>query len=454
MRRRANGRCGPPALAPACETGNKREAGAARRGGWNINVVDTLAVFLLLITAVGWINARFLHLSSSVAMLGAGMAGAVVLLAGQVLIKPFWGFNDVGALVKQLNFTDTVMDGMLGFLLFAGGLQVDLAEIRKRRLAIWTLATVGVLASTAIVGVGLWGVSRAVGLSLPLAWALAFGALISPTDPIAVLSAMRQGAVSRRLGPVLLGEALFNDGMGFVVFTTAAAFAATGAIPHPLVLAGTIVLEAGGGLILGVAAAASVLLALRRIDDPVVDVIATIALALGVYVAAGLLHLSGPIAAAAAGLWMGGFDGRGATSEQGRRYITVFWDVIDQLLNAALFLLLGLQVFVLPFRWTEINLWLAGLGLALAARLLVVAPWGAFFRLRNEERGASLILTWGGLRGAVSFALALSLPPGPYRATVLSITFFVVVFSIVVQGLTFAPLAARLRRGASQADGA
>jgi CPA1 family monovalent cation:H+ antiporter len=411
-----------------------------------MTLIQISALFLVLITVVGWLNARFFRLSPSVAMLGAGMAGAVILLVGQLLVEPFWGFDDVGDLVKQLNFTDTVMNGMLGFMLFASGLQIDLAEIRKRQVAIWTLATLGVLVSTVIVGFGLWWVSGAVGYKLPLAWALAFGALISPTDPIAVLGAMRQGVVSPRLGPVLLGEALFNDGVGFVAFTTAAAFAETGAVPHPLLMAGAIGLEAGGGLVFGVAAAALVVAALRQIDDRVVEVIATVALAIGVYVGAGLLHLSGPIAAAAAGLWMGGFGVKPSKSEPARYYITVFWDVVDQLLNAALFLLLGLQVFVLPFRWSEIDLWLTGLVLATAARFLVVAPWGVFFRVRQEERGASLVLTWGGLRGAVSFALALSLPQSPYRDTVLSITFFVVAFSIVVQGLTFGPLTERLQR--------
>jgi CPA1 family monovalent cation:H+ antiporter len=379
-------------------------------------------------------------------MFGAGVAGALILLVAQIVFEPFWGFDDVGALLKTLNFSETVMDGMLGVLLFASGLQVDFAQIRKRQFAVWTLATVGVLAFTAAVGVGLWWTARAVGVALPLAWALAFGALISPTDPIAVLGAMRQGAVSRRLGPVLLGEALFNDGVGFVAFSTAAAFAETGAVPHPLWLAGSVVLEAGGGLVFGSAIAAAVVLALRIIDDRAVEVTATIALAIGVYVGAQLLHMSGPIAAAAAGLVMGGFGVRASKNEEARRYIEVFWDVVDQLFNAVLFLLLGLQVFVLPFRLSEVDLWLAALALALAARFLVVAPWGAFFRIVKEERGASLVLTWGGLRGAISLALALSLPPSPFRETVLSITFFVVAFSIIVQGLTFSPLAVRLAR--------
>lgn len=409
-----------------------------------MTLIQVSALFLGLITLIGWLNARFFHLSPSVAMLGAGVAGALVLLAAQTAIGPFWGFNDVRTVVRTLNFPETVLDYLLGFLLFASGLQADLRELQRRRLAVWTLATLGVLLSTALVGIGVWMAAKVLGADLPLAWALTFGALISPTDPIAVLSAMRSGAVSPRLGAVLQGEALFNDGVGFVAFSAALAFATSGALPHPLHTGGAILLEAGGGLALGLVCAHALVLAIRAIDDRVVEVTATIALAIGVYVIAGLLHLSGPIAAASAGLVMGEVGVKTAMSEQTRRYVEGFWDLIDQILNAVLFLLLGLQVFVLPFHFGEVGLWVTAVLLAGASRLLVILPWGAYFRFQHEERGASLILTWGGLRGAVSLALALSLPPGPYRDTLLGMTFIVVIFSVVVQGLTFAGVAGRL----------
>jgi CPA1 family monovalent cation:H+ antiporter len=335
---------------------------------------------------------------------------------------------------------------MLAFLLFASGLQVDLAEVRKRRVAVWTLATVGVLLSTALVGIGVWAAARALGTALPLAWALTFGALISPTDPIAVLSAMKSGAVSPRLGAILQGEALFNDGVGFVAFTAALAFATSGAAPHPLHTAGSVLLEAGGGLVLGLISARLMVLAFRGLHDHVLAVTATLALAVGVYVLADLLHLSGPIAAASAGLMVGSDSVKAKMSDRTRYYVEGFWETVDQVLNAVLFLLLGLQVFVLPFDPREIGLWAAAVGLSALARFLVVVPWGTFFHFRHAERGASLVLTWGGLRGAVSLALALSLPHGPYRDILLAMTFVVVIFSVVIQGLTFGPLAARLRK--------
>ncbi|MHB8283844.1 MAG: cation:proton antiporter domain-containing protein, partial [Caulobacteraceae bacterium] len=263
------------------------------------------ALFLALITAIGWLNVRFLKLPASVAMLGAGVVGAVVLLAAQTWIGPFWGFNAVRGLVKKLDFTQAVLGYMLAFLLFASGLQVDLAEVRKRRVAVWTLATVGVLLSTALVGLGVWAAAHALGTTLPLAWALTFGALISPTDPIAVLSAVKTGAVSPRLGAILQGEALFNDGVGFVAFTAALAFATSGAAPHPLHTAGAVLLEAGGGLMLGLLSARLLVFAFRGLHDHVLAVTATLALAVGVYVLADLFHLSGPIAAASAGLIVG-----------------------------------------------------------------------------------------------------------------------------------------------------
>ncbi|MHB8286269.1 MAG: cation:proton antiporter domain-containing protein, partial [Caulobacteraceae bacterium] len=211
--------------------------------------------------------------------------------------------------------------------------------------------------------------------------------------------------------------------------------------------AGSTLLEAGGGLVLGLVSARALVFAFRGLHDHVLAVTATLALAVGVYVVADLLHLSGPIAAASAGLIVGSDSVKARMSDRTRYHVEGFWETVDQVLNAVLFLLLGLQVFVLPFDPREIGLWAAAVGLAALARFLVVVPWGTFFHFRHAERGASLVLTWGGLRGAVSLALALSLPHGPYRDVLLAMTFVVVIFSVVVQGLTFAPLAGRLRRG-------
>ena len=400
------------------------------------------AVFLALVGVIGWLNARWLKLPGGVAMLLVGLAGAGVLVALRRAAP-----GAVGPLVANLgaiDFPKAVLEYMLAFLLFAGAMQVDLSELRRQQAQVWTLATVGVLASTAIVGLGLWGVARLLNLPLSLPWAMVFGALISPTDPIAVLATVRGGFLSKSLTAVLQGEALFNDGVGIVVFTAAAALAASGAHLDPLHTAGQVLIEALGGLALGLAAGWVVIRAMRMIDDYAVEVAMSVALAMGVYAGGQALHLSGAIAVVAAGLLTGSHGAGAAMSETTQRYLHGFWTLVDEILNALLFLLLGLQLLSVPMELRWIGFWVAAVPLVLVARLATVAPWGAYFHLRWEERRPSLVLTWGGLHGALSLALALSLPPSPARGLILSATYAVVVFSVVAQGLTFETLVRRL----------
>lgn len=420
-----------------------------------MSLLDLSAVFLVLLAGVGWANQKMFRLPVSVAMLSAGVLAAVGLYAAQSFIGPFWGFNDAKGELSKLNFSAAVLNYLLAFLLFAAGMQVDLRELRRRTVAVWTLATLGVVVSTALVGVGLWGAARLLGIDLPLPWALVFGALISPTDPVAVTAALSghggERPISARLGAVLQGESLFNDGFGLVVFSAVLAFAMSGAAPHPWEIGASALFEAGGGLLLGLALGWLAVLALRAIDDAVIEVTVTLALAVGVYALAHLLHASGPIAAAAAGIIMGHYGVHTAFSDHSRRYVEAFWELVDEILNAFLFLLLGLQLFVVPLVWRDSGLILAAGLLTIAARIIVVLPWGAYFHFRHEERGASLILTWGGLRGAISLALALTLPTTPYRPLLLALAFTTVTGSVVIQGLTFGPLTKRLAR-TSKAD--
>lgn len=406
---------------------------------------DLVAAFLVIVGITGWLNARYFHLPTATIMVIAGLlSGGLLLVENALLPKPNLASNLIAA-IQGLNFPQTVLQYMLGLLLFAGAMQVNLAELRKRTAAIFTLATVGVAASTGIVGVGLWLVANGLGLALPLGWALVFGILISPTDPIAVLAAVRQGGLSKTLEAVLQGEALLNDGVGIVVFAAAVAIATGGDVAIAEVLP-RIGLEAAGGLLLGAFAAWVVVLAMRAIDEYAVEVGLTLALAVGVYAVAGHLHLSGPIAVVAAGLVVGDSGVRTAMSDETQRYVRGFWTLIDEILNALLFLLLGLELLVIPIEPKLIGLWIAAVLLVALARFVVVLPWGAYFRFREQERGASLLLSWGGLHGALSLALALSLPESPSRSLILSTTFAVVLTSVLLQGLTFAPLAARLAR--------
>jgi len=240
---------------------------------------------------------------------------------------------------------------------------------------------------------------------------------------------------------VLQGEALFNDGVGIVVFTAALAIAGSGAHLAPLATVGQVVVQAAGGLVLGLVGGWLMIRAIRAIDDYAVEVTLSLALATGVYAIAQALDISGPIAVVAAGLLMGDSGLRTAMSETTQRYVRAFWTLVDEILNGLLFLLLGLEVLVIPFELRLLGLWAAALVLVLATRFAVVLPWGAYFQIRQGQRHAGLVLAWGGLHGALSLAMALSVPEGPAQALVLSATFAVVIFSVVVQGLTFGRVA-------------
>ncbi len=407
---------------------------------------DLAAVFISLVAAAGWTNAKLLRLPPSVAMLAVGVLGSLLLVAGRRLPYVSSAAGALSRLIGQVNFPETVVGYMLAFLLFAGAMQVDLGELRRRWSAVVSLATLGVLASTLIVGVGVWLGARALTLPVSLPWAMVFGALISPTDPVAVLTTVREGALSKPLQATLQGEALFNDGVGIVVFLAAMAFAVGGPRAQPDAAALQVLVQGLGGLGLGLVAGAAVVRAMRAIDDYAVEVTLSLALAAAVYAGGQALHLSGAIAAVAAGLMVGDHGVKTAMSDTTRRYVQGFWTLVDELLNALLFLLLGLQTAVLPLNLRDFGLCALAIPLVLVARFAVVLPWGAYYRFRHAEQGASLILAWGGLRGALSLALALQAPAGPARAVILSATYAVVVFAVVVQGLSFAPLVSALKQ--------
>jgi CPA1 family monovalent cation:H+ antiporter len=408
-----------------------------------MTLFQLIALFLTLVAAVGWLNARLLRLPPGVAMLFAGLISALCLYGLQRL--GLQGATGAVRVIGQVDFPRTVVGYMLAFLLFAGAMQVDLHELRRRRLAVWTLASVGVLASTFLVGGGVWLAARALGLGLPLPWALVFGALISPTDPIAVLSTVKRGTLSHGMKAILQGEALFNDGVGIVVFLAMTTLATSGRSDVGTA-ALQVLIQAGGGLLLGAISGYLGVRATRAIDDQPVEVAISLAVAAGTYAAADALKLSGPIAVVAAGLLMGDLGRRRTPDDAAHHPARSFWMLADEVLNALLFLLLGLELLVLPGDPKSIGLALIAIPLVLVVRLATVLPWGAYFHFRHGERGPSLILAWGGLRGALCLALAMAIPPNPHKPLILTVTYVMVVFSLVAQGLSFAPLAAALDR--------
>jgi CPA1 family monovalent cation:H+ antiporter len=411
---------------------------------------DLAAVFLLLVAGAGWPNTRFLKMPPAAVMVLVGLVGAAFLFTIDHLERPPGVVSGFVQVIERLDFPRAVIGYLLAFLLFAGAMQVNLPHLRQRLATVAGLATLGVAASTFVVGLGLWGAASLLGLPLTLPWALVFGALISPTDPIAVLAAVKQGNLSKSLEAILQGEALFNDGVGIVVFTAAVAVASGAGDLSPFAAIGSVAVQALGGLALGWICAWLTMRAMRAIDDYAVEVSLSLALAVGVYALAAKLHLSGPIAVVMAGLLIGDCAQKGVMSEVTERHLHAFWTLIDENLNAVIFLLLGLELLAVQFDLRLAGLWAVAVVLVLVTRLLVVLPWGAFLRRRHGERGAVVLLTWGGLHGALSVAMAMSLPDGPARGLVLSVTFIVAIASVVAQGLTFGRLASWVAKRGSR----
>ena len=405
-----------------------------------------IATLLGLAAIIGYINHRFLHLPRTIGLVLIAMAASLIALGIDALI-PGWGVGPgFRAVLIDIDFSDTLMQGMLGFLLFAGALHVDLGQLAKRGWAIAALATGGLLVSTGLVGVGIWFAFNLTGLNIPLIYCLLFGALISPTDPVAVLGILKTVKVPASLEAKIAGESLFNDGVGVVIFVILLAMATSGG--NALDLGDITFLflrEALGGAALGLAAGAVAFWALRSIDEYNLEVIITLALVTVTYEVAHMLHTSGLIAVVVSGLLIGNHGTRLAMSETTREHLTNFWTLIDEILNAVLFLLIGLEVIIISTTPSLMWVSLIAIPLVLGARFVAVAiPIGVFGLFRDFTKGAIPVLTWGGLRGGISVALALSLPNGDEKDAIVTVCYTVVVFSILVQGMTIGKLVQRV----------
>jgi len=413
----------------------------------SFSVFDLIAMLLVLTATFGWINHRFIKLPNTIGMLVMGLAASLLLIALELSVPEISLYEDLTALVGKIDFQSTVLNGMLAFLLFAGALHVDLGLLRSRASVVGAMATFGVLISTVVVGLGFWLIARLVGADIPLPWAMVFGALISPTDPVAVLSTLKAVRVPKSLEIDMIGESLFNDGVGVVIFTVVLALAVgiQGGNVDPLHVAELFVVEALGGALLGLIAGYIAYRAMLAIDDYPIEVLISLALVTGAYALAAKLHLSGPIAVVVGGLLIGNRGASHAMSDQTQRYLFGFWTLIDEILNSVLFLLIGLEVLVLRYDPSFVWLALASIPLVLFGRLLAVAlPVLALAFRQDFVRGTIPVLVWGGLRGGISVALALSIPEVAEKSTLLAATYTVVVFTIVVQGLSLKRLVQRV----------
>ncbi len=404
----------------------------------------TLASLLLTVTALfSFINARWIKLPTTIGVMLIALAFSVSLV---VLNKLGWAniADTAASILSGIDFNITLMQGMLSFLLFAGALHVNLNDLREQRWVIGTLASIGVVISTFLVGTLTYYLLHALGINISYLYCLMFGALISPTDPIAVLSILKSIGAPKPLETKITGESLFNDGVGVVVFLALLGIAQhpdEATVSHVALLFAE---EAIGGAVFGLALGYLGYTMLRSIDNYQVEVLITLAMVMGGYALASALHFSGPIAVVVAGLLIGNEGRKNAMSDTTIEHLDTFWELLDEILNALLFVLIGLEVLVLQFTQSWLLAGLIAIPIVLFSRWVAVGIPISLFRLRRSFSTYTIrILVWGGLRGGISVALALSLPAGSERDLLLAMTYVIVVFSIVVQGLSIEKLIKR-----------
>ena len=408
-------------------------------------MLDVTAICLVVTALLGYLNHRFTKLPTTIGVMVIALAIslAIVVLNRLGLDHGLRAFEET--FVRSIDFSNVLMQGMLSFLLFAGALHVDIKALESFRWQIAVLALVGTTVSTVVVGFALWLVLPLVHVEPSLMYCLLFGALISPTDPIAVMGILKSAHAPKDLEMVIAGESLFNDGVGVVLFSLIFGVIASGEAPTPGSAAGALAREAGGGIAFGLVLGYVTYRLLRSIDNYQVEVLITLAAVMGGYAAASHLHISGPLAMVVIGLMIGNEGRAHAMSDDTRRYIDMFWELVDEILNAVLFVLIGLEVLLITFSGPLVLAGTIAVGITLLSRWSTAGlPVYALPRLFRLPQGSATVLTWGGLRGGISVALALSLPFGPERDIVLALTYIVVVFSILAQGLTIGRVVRRV----------
>jgi len=413
-----------------------------------MRLFDLIAVFIVMAAGFGYLNFRLLKLPTTIGLMALSLLFSLSLFVLGAFVPAV--AQQTRSVIEQFDFNQVLLHGMLAFLLFAGALHIDLGDLARHKEPIALLATVGVLLSTLIVGVLMWGVFALLGFKLRFIDCLLFGALISPTDPIAVLSLLKKIGAPKTLEVQIAGESLFNDGIGVVLFMGLLEVA-TGEndfdVGH---FAFLFIREAVGGVVFGLAIGLVAYRMLKSVDNYQVEILLSLALVWGGSALADALHMSAPIAMVVAGLLIGNQGRSFAMSKMTTEHLDLFWELVDEGLNAVLFVAIGMELLVLTFTASYLAAGVLAVVIVLVARLVSVGL--PIWLLRRSERfdpSMVPILVWGGLRGGISVALALSLPPEaagdgvPRRAVILATTYVVVVFSILVQGLTVGTMTRR-----------
>jgi CPA1 family monovalent cation:H+ antiporter len=413
-----------------------------------MSIFDIASLLVLLAALFGYLNLRYFKLPPTIGLMVIALISSLIVILVDSFTPSFHMRDIITDFIGRIDLNETLMKGMLAFLLFAGALHVNLDDLCERRYTIASLATVGVIISTVLTGSATYYILKIIGLEISYMYALVFGALISPTDPVAVIGILKTTGTSRSLEAKITGESLFNDGVGIVIFIILAAAASAGPDAGFSVIDASVLFaqEAVGGAALGFVAGYIAYRAMKSIDNYQIEVMITLALVMFIASIASKLHMSGPIAVVVAGLLIGNHGKRFAMSSTTIDHVETFWTLVDEILNAVLFLIIGMEAFAIQF---ELSYLLSGLMIVptvIAARFISVSIPIRLLQFKREfSHGAIRILTWSGLKGGISVALVLSLPPFSGRDLLLTSTYIVVLFSIIVQGLTLRPFVNRIQ---------
>lgn len=406
---------------------------------------NAIAILITLTAGFAYINHRFIKIPMSVGLMLMSLLASLFLMLLDRMGLPVRIYAD--QLVRSIDFTKVLLEGMLGSLLFAGALHVNLNDLTEQKLEIAIYASLGVLTSTVLVGAAVYELSRRLSLDLKLVECLLFGALISPTDPIAVIAILKSVGVPKSLETKIAGESLFNDGIGVVVFLILLKIASGEDTVTPEFVAILFAEEVIGGALFGLISGYAAYCLLKSVNHYQVEIMVTLSLVMGGYALASRLHISGPIAIVVAGLLIGNHGRRLAMSDITRNHLDTFWELVDEILNALLFVLIGLEVLVLTLNQDYLTAGVIAVPVTLLARFVSIGlPVSILKRWRTFTPYSVIIMTWGGLRGGISVALALSFPEDCcYRELLLTMTYVVVVFSVLVQGLTVKKLVQKVQ---------